>query len=395
MRKNLTLAFFALFCALTAAAQLHNDDVHVHQAVSRQNYRQYLRIPDIGGYITLKCDFHVHSDISDGQVWPVGRVNEAWNDGLDAIAMTDHIEVHKNADIIRCGLNKPYELAKARGDMIGMIVIPGAEITRKKPLGHICTLFIRDADKLDVEDEMQAVEEACRQGAFLLWNHPGYPDRKSDIYPVHERLIAQGKLRGVEVFNKTESYPRAFDYAVQYGLVPFANSDIHYMSGSIYPVRGSRPMTLVFATARTAGAIREALLAGRALACFDGNLMGRGEYIGQMIDAALEIREIRQVSKTKRTFEIVNKSDLRFAVRPSGLLRLSHARLCGAGAAHRHQAGRAGRIHELHPRQGQVLHPHILGIGRRAYAAGAQRCDGPRQPIRYFVTEAIFKPRMQ
>ena len=49
MRKNLTLAFFALFCALTAAAQLHNDDVHVHQAVSRQNYRQYLRIPDIGG----------------------------------------------------------------------------------------------------------------------------------------------------------------------------------------------------------------------------------------------------------------------------------------------------------------------------------------------------------
>ena len=142
MRKNLTLAFFALFCALTAAAQLHNDDVHVHQAVSRQNYRQYLRIPDIGGYITLKCDFHVHSDISDGQVWPVGRVNEAWNDGLDAIAMTDHIEVHKNADIIRCGLNKPYELAKARGDMIGMIVIPGAEITRKKPLGHICTCLL-------------------------------------------------------------------------------------------------------------------------------------------------------------------------------------------------------------------------------------------------------------
>ena len=133
----------------------------------------------------------------------------------------------------------------------------------------------------------------------------------------HMEYMARMKRVFDEVFNKTESYPRAFDYAVQYGLVPFANSDIHYMSGSIYPVRGSRPMTLVFATARTAGAIREALLAGRALACFDGNLMGRGEYIGQMIDAALEIREIRQVSKTKRTFEIVNKSDLRFAVRPA------------------------------------------------------------------------------
>ena len=133
----------------------------------------------------------------------------------------------------------------------------------------------------------------------------------------HMEYMARMKRVFDEVFNKTESYPRTFDYAVQYGLVPFANSDIHYMSGSIYPVRGSRPMTLVFATARTAGAIHEALLAGRALACFDGNLMGRGEYIGQMIDAALEIREIRQASKTKRTFEIANKSDLRFAVRPA------------------------------------------------------------------------------
>lgn len=317
MRKDLTLAIIAIFLAATARAQLHNDDVYVHERVSRQNYRQYLRIPDIDGYITLKCDFHVHSDISDGQVWPVGRVNEAWNDGLDLIAMTDHIEVHKNADIIRCDLNKPYELARARGDMIGLMVIPGAEITRKKPLGHICTLFIEDANKLDVEDEMQAVEEAVRQGAFLLWNHPGYPDRKSDIYPVHERLIAEGKLRGVEVFNKTESYPRAFDYTVRYGLAPFANSDIHYMSGSLYPRRGSRPMTLVFATARTPEAVREALFAGRTLACFDGNLMGCEEYIRQIADKALEIREIRRVNATKRTFEIVNKSDIPFAVRPA------------------------------------------------------------------------------
>lgn len=317
MIKNLTLAFFALFGALTASAQQHNDDVHVHQTLSRQNYRQHLRIPDIGGYTTLKCDFHTHSVISDGQVWPVGRVNEAWNDGLDVIAMTDHIEVHKNSDVIECGLNKPYELAKARGDMIGIMVIPGAEITRKKPLGHICTLFIEDADKLAVEDELEAVEEALRQGAFLLWNHPGWPDKKCDVYPVHERLIAEGKLRGVEVFNKTESYPRAFDFAAQYDLAPFANSDIHYMSGQLYPQRGSRPMTLVFVTERTPQGVREALFAGRTLACFDGNLMGREEYIRQMTDAALEIREIRQVNTAKRTFEVINHSDLRFALRPA------------------------------------------------------------------------------
>ena len=35
---------------------------------------------------------------------------------------------------------------------------------------------------------------------------------------------------------------------------------VYGMSGSIYPVRGSRPMTLVFATARTAGAIHEGVV---------------------------------------------------------------------------------------------------------------------------------------
>lgn len=318
MTRPFLTALAVLFSCSAASAQQHNSDVYKHEEVSRQNYRQYLRIPDIDGYITLKCDFHVHSDISDGQVWPVGRVNEAWNDGLDAIAMTDHIEVHKNADVIRCDHNKPYEIAAARGEQIGLIVIHGAEITRKKPLGHLCTLFIEDANKLDVENELDAVEAAHRQGAFILWNHPGYPDKKSDIYPVHEKLIAEGKLHGVEVFNKCESYPRAFGYSVKHNLVPFANSDIHYMSGNLYPVRMSRPMTLVFAKQRTPQAIKEALFAGRAVACFDNCLMGREEFIRPLVEKSIEIREVRRLSEKKATFEIINKSDIKFAVKPAG-----------------------------------------------------------------------------
>lgn len=316
MIKKLFFVVVLLCLTFSVSAQQHNDDVHVHEKLSRQNYRQYLRIPDIEGYITLKCDFHIHSDISDGQVWPVGRVNEAWNDGLDVIAMTDHIEVHKNTDVIRCGLNKPYELAKARGDMIGLVVIPGAEITRKKPLGHICTLFIQNADRLAVDDEMDAVEEACRQGAFLLWNHPGHPDKKSDIYPIHEKLIAENKLLGVEVFNKTESYPRVFDYVNKYELAPFANSDIHYMSGQLYPERGTRPMTLVFARERSYEGVREALFAKRTVACFAGNLMGSERYVRALVAQSLEIREIRDVNRNKRTYEIINKSDLPFSIQP-------------------------------------------------------------------------------
>lgn len=51
-----------------------------------------IKIPDILGYKTLKCDLHLHTVFSDGTVWPAERVEEAWRKGLDAVAITDHIE---------------------------------------------------------------------------------------------------------------------------------------------------------------------------------------------------------------------------------------------------------------------------------------------------------------
>ena len=49
-------------------------------------------ISDLKGYVTLKCDFHIHTVFSDGTVWPTVRVDEAYREGLDAIAITDHLE---------------------------------------------------------------------------------------------------------------------------------------------------------------------------------------------------------------------------------------------------------------------------------------------------------------
>jgi len=53
--------------------------------------RKIVNLPDIPGYVTLKCDFHMHTVFSDGDVWPTVRVDEALRDGLDAIAITDHL----------------------------------------------------------------------------------------------------------------------------------------------------------------------------------------------------------------------------------------------------------------------------------------------------------------
>ena len=44
-------------------------------------------IPDLDNYQTLKCDFHMHTVFSDGLVWPTVRVDEAYAEGLDAIAI--------------------------------------------------------------------------------------------------------------------------------------------------------------------------------------------------------------------------------------------------------------------------------------------------------------------
>jgi hypothetical protein len=61
-------------------------------ALAVAQVRDPLPVPDLPGYQTLKCDFHMHTVFSDGQVWPPLRVMEAWRDGLDCIAITDHID---------------------------------------------------------------------------------------------------------------------------------------------------------------------------------------------------------------------------------------------------------------------------------------------------------------
>ena len=49
-------------------------------------------VPDIEGYKTLTGDFHIHTVFSDASVWPSTRVQEAIWEGLDVIAITEHID---------------------------------------------------------------------------------------------------------------------------------------------------------------------------------------------------------------------------------------------------------------------------------------------------------------
>lgn len=302
-----------IFFVTVSYAQLQNDDVWKTD-LGKSAIREVIRIPDIEGYKTLKCDFHVHTVFSDGKVWPDVRVDEAWQQGYDAIAITDHIEYRPFKDQVIGDLNESYKIAKKRADHIGFILIKGTEITRSKPLGHLNALFLTDANPLDMEDPLEAIDIARSQGAVILWNHPGWPDDKSTVYEIHEKLIADGKIDMVEVHNHMEYYPLTFDWMEKYDLAPSANSDTHDMIVSEYGTeKMGRPITLVFANERSEASIKEALMAGRTAALFDNCIVAKKEWAEKIVQSSIRYRII-STNATSAVVELENLSDIPFVI---------------------------------------------------------------------------------
>lgn len=301
--KNLFLLLLCLTGGISSHAQIRNHDIY-NTEMNSSSQRTEIRIPGFDGYQTLKCDLHTHTVFSDGLVWPTIRITEAWQQGLDAIAITDHIEYRPRKEVVLGDLNESYKIAKKEGDKIGFIVIQGTEITRQKPFGHMNALFIKDANLLDVKEPEDALNEAKKQGAFVLWNHPGWPDNQSTLYPIHEQLIRDGKIDGVEVSNHMDYYPAAIDWCNDMELAYIGNSDIHGLITGDYGVN-TRPFTLVFAKERSEQGVREALFARRAAACFNGQLAGKKEHLQPLLLASLAIRKIDD-----KTVEVTNNSDI-------------------------------------------------------------------------------------
>lgn len=310
MKRIILLAASALMSA-SVWAQVPGVDTYIHQNVIGDESRQEIRIPDVDGFKTLKGDFHIHTAFSDGSVWPDYRVEEAWRNGLDVIAITDHIEYRPKKDYFakKVNLNTSYEIAVEAKGKRDLIIIPGTEITRSKPFGHMNAIFIQDADKADVKTPEEALEAMLEQGAYIIWNHPGWPDDKCTMYPIHEKLIAEGKIHGIEIFNEFESYPVAYDWIDKYGLHPFANSDVHGPIDSRF--RGIRPLTLVFAKERTMEGVKEAMFAGRTVAFFGGHLMGKKEHLESLVDACLDFKVVEDKNGYSR-YSISNCSDIPF-----------------------------------------------------------------------------------
>jgi 3',5'-nucleoside bisphosphate phosphatase len=285
--------------------------------------RKEISFPDIPGFMTLKCDFHIHTPFSDGDVWPTERVTEAWIEGLDAIAITDHIEHRPNASFISDDLNAPWEVARKQADKYHIILIKGAEITRNMPPGHFNAIFVEDVNALVKENFMDAVEAAINQGAFVFWNHPGWRQGAPDTpywYPVHRTLLEKGWMHGIEIVNWTWYYPEAHHSALEHGLTMFGNSDIHdpaSVSRDLDP-NWHRPLTLVFATSRSSNGIREALDAGRTAVWYSNKLFALHQYAQPIVSQSIKVNSPMVIlnERQRGTLILQNTSDLELRLRP-------------------------------------------------------------------------------
>lgn len=279
---------------------------------------KHLRVGEVPEFVTLKCDFHMHTVFSDGSVWPTVRIDEAEKEGLDVIAITDHIEYQPKKDYVSTDLNAAWKIAAEDARKKNILLVHGAEITRKMPPGHFNALFIEDASKLTDKDFMSVIREAISQGAFIEWNHPGWKAQRplGDVYldSLHTLLLKNGWLHGIEIANDIEAYKGVLPICQENNLAVMANSDIHGpFETSYYP--GSthhRPMTMVFARGRTEKDLKEALFAGRTLAWFGDTIAGSKIYAEPFVKSCLKFGRVYYENEKYCWRELTNSSDISF-----------------------------------------------------------------------------------
>src|SRR5690606_32906186 len=178
MKLKATL-LLGLLCTAAAVSAQSDDGIMRMSEFAYPTKRAHVHIPPVNGYQVLKCDFHMHIVFSDGHVWPNVRVQEAWQEGMDAIAITDHIEYTPHSADAKVDHNRSHELVKNAAAENNIILIKGTEITRNTPPGHFNALFTNDhtgfiEDRKTNEKDREAVMLAANQKAFIFWNHPGW-----------------------------------------------------------------------------------------------------------------------------------------------------------------------------------------------------------------------------
>ena len=326
-----------------------------------EDLNRLINFPDTDKYHVVSADLHTHSAFSDGHVWPNLRVAEALRDGIDLIAVTEHLELQPHiSDIPHKDRNRPYEIAFNAAKESNLIVINGTEITRKFPPGHINAVFVKDANKLinidrsrqsEVEEFIEALPddliqeyidepwlndavlaalwpieetllEAKQQNAFVFWNHPAWSAEQENADKVltnmHIELINKNLINGIEVVNGLWFSDEAFQIAIDYGLTIIGTSDVHGLIDWDYLQRpdGHRPVTLILADKMDENSIKKALFKGKTVIWYKNELIGLEENVLHLVNSYLKIINTSFKAKTNvLVVDIKNTSDVKFVLK--------------------------------------------------------------------------------
>jgi len=328
--------FPVLACLLVSTAAFGHDKAEVPADADSD---RRIEFPDTARHLTLVVDLHTHSVFSDGHVWPRTRVEEALRDGLDGLAITEHLEWQPHrVDLPNPDRNRAFAIARDAAADSDLLVIAGSEITREMPVGHINAVFLDDANALfsetaaarsmlDADDYYEetglwpagnALEAANQQNAFVIWNHPDYVDQAPDGIarptPFHLAAFEKEQIHGIEIANGDGYSEEAFQVALDHDLTLIGVSDIHELIDWDYEPHegGHRPVTLVLAEARSETSLKEALFAGRTVVWYKNLLLGREQHLRPLLEASLVAGEARYATDTLTAeFTLVNRSDAR------------------------------------------------------------------------------------
>ncbi|HOL35836.1 MAG TPA: hypothetical protein PKW86_08195 [bacterium] len=159
-----------------------------------------------------KANLHIHTTASDGKLHPQNIVDIYASSGYKILSITDHSEMNKNPGnitypwenfkslITSNGKTGLYEDRNAKS--IGMIAVPGREISQDHDVGSYFNLNIDIASAKTIEDVIESIEK--NQGLAVLV-HPGrYHFTDAWYVSLFKKYPV---IVGMEVYNQGDRYP--------------------------------------------------------------------------------------------------------------------------------------------------------------------------------------------
>ena len=288
-------------------------------------------LPQVDGLNCYTADLHAHTIFSDGELSPEERVKEAWCDGLDILAITDHIETRrqernmlkflkgyspekkgfepintrvsrgKHADErgIVSDLNFSTELARQTAKSYPeLTIIKGAEISREPVhIGHYCALFTTDNNAIYSRDDAEAIRNARAQGAIITHNHPGWERTSCDMTEFHKKVYGEGLIDGVEITNGTSFYPEIVGRCIDKKLYMVSATDIHATTNYYNKQNFYRNMTLIFAKDKSEKSLKKAFLSQKTLGYCGGYIIGEESLLAKFFQASVKAHYVGAAKK--------------------------------------------------------------------------------------------------